>query len=177
MNRAYYSSFIKDFINENPETIFGKISGKYDLNKLVIQQSNAWKEQISILKKTISGFNGKVYFEFTIPRMGKRVDNLLIIRNCIFILEFKVGSNLYDKYATNQVFDYALDLNNFHEGSHGKILIPILIADKAFSIDNEYVYSMDNLYQTIYANSNNLSEVITQTLQYFENNNDIINIE
>lgn len=177
MNRAYYSSFIKDFINENPETIFGKISGKYDLNKLVIQQSNAWKEQISILKKTISGFNGKVYFEFTIPRMGKRVDNLLIIRNCIFILEFKVGSNLYDKCATNQVFDYALDLNNFHEGSHGKILIPILIADKAISIDNEYVHSMDNLYQTIYANSNNLSEVITQTLQYFENNNDIINIE
>jgi len=41
MNRAYYSNFIYDFIYENPQTIFGKISRQYDLNKLNIQQSNA----------------------------------------------------------------------------------------------------------------------------------------
>ncbi|MDD2675507.1 MAG: DUF2075 domain-containing protein, partial [Flavobacterium sp.] len=168
MNRAYYSNFINEFIDENSQTIYGKISGQYDLNKLNILQSNAWKSQIQILKETISIFIGKIYFEFTIPRMGKRVDNILIIDNCIFVLEFKIGSNTYDKYATNQAFDYGLDLNNFHEGSHNKIIIPILVADKAPSSENIYRPSFDNLHETIYANSSNLSEVINAALLHFE---------
>lgn len=48
MNKAYYTNFINDFIDEDSQTIYGKISGKYDLNKLSIQQSNAWKSQIDI---------------------------------------------------------------------------------------------------------------------------------
>ena len=168
MNRAYYSNFINDFINEDSQTIYGKISGQYDLNKLNILQSNAWKSQIEILKETIFFFTGKIYFEFTIPRMGKRVDNILIIDNCIFVLEFKIGSNSYDKYATNQAFDYGLDLNNFHEGSHNKIIIPILVADKAPTLKNIYRTSFDNLHETIYANSSNLSEVINAALLHFE---------
>lgn len=173
MNRAYYSNFINEFVVENNDSIYGKISGKYDLNKLTIQQSNAWKRQIEILKQTILNFQGRVYFEFTIPRMGKRVDNILIIDNCIFILEFKIGSNKYDKYAKDQAFDYGLDLNNFHEGSHVKIIIPILIADKAKNVKNVYKRSLDNLQETIVANENNLSEVITETLLYFNNSEKI----
>lgn len=168
MNRAYYSNFISGFVNENSDSIYGKISGQYDLNKLSIQQSNAWKSQIIILKETLSSFIGKIYFEFTIPRMGKRVDNILIIDNCIFVLEFKIGSNEYDKYAKEQAFDYGLDLNNFHEGSHNKIIIPILVADKAPNIRNIYKHSFDNLHETIYANSNNLAEVIKNTLLHFK---------
>jgi hypothetical protein len=176
MNRAYYSNFIDAFIDEDSQTIYGKISGSYDLDKLSIQQKNAWIAQIEILKETISIFTGKIYFEFTIPRMGKRADNILIIANCIFVLEFKIGSNTYDKYATNQAFDYGLDLNNFHEGSHNKIIIPILVADKAPSLENIYCHSFDNLYETIYANSSNLSEVINAALLHFEDT-ETINIE
>jgi hypothetical protein len=167
MNRAYYSNIINDFINEDSQTIYGQISGQYDLNKLNIQQSNAWKSQIEILKETISIFSGKIYFEFTIPRMGKRVDNILIIGNCIFVLEFKIGSKVYDKYAREQAFDYGLDLNNFHEGSHNKLIIPILVADKAPNVKNTYNHSFDNLHETIYANSSNLSDVINATLLHF----------
>jgi hypothetical protein len=168
MNKAYYSSSINGFINENTDAIYGKISGQYDLNKLTIQQSNAWKSQIIILKETLSVFSGKVYFEFTIPRMGKRVDNILIIDNCIFVLEFKIGSSVYDKYAKEQAFDYGLDLNNFHEGSHEKIIIPILVADRAYSIQNFYKRSFDNLYETICSNSSDLTEVISTTLSNFK---------
>ena len=173
MNRAYYSNFINEFVNENSETIYGKISGKYDLNKLSIQQANAWKSQIQILKNVLSSFTGKIYFEFTIPRMGKRVDNILIIDNCIFVLEFKIGSDIYDKYAINQAFDYGLDLNNFHEGSHNKVIIPILIADKANEIVNSYHKSIDNLYETILANSENLIDVIKTTLFNFNNHENL----
>ena len=176
MNRAYYSNFINEFVNENSESIYGKISGKYDLNKLSIQQANAWKSQIHILKDVLLTLKGKIYFEFTIPRMGKRVDNILVVDNCIFVLEFKIGSDIYDKYAINQAFDYGLDLNNFHEGSHNKVIIPILIADKADEIVNSYHKSIDNLYETILANSENLIDVIKTTLFNF-NNHENINID
>ena len=165
MNRSYYSNSIEEFIKEDGNSIYGKISGNYDLNKLTIQQSNAWKKQIEILKQSISSFSGKIYFEFTIPRMGKRVDNILIIDNCIFVLEFKIGSDIYDKSAKEQAFDYGLDLNNFHEGSHNKNLIPILVADKAPSIINTYSKSLDCLHQTICANSSNLKDIINNNLQ------------
>lgn len=176
MNRAYYANSICDFCIEDGDSIFGKISTAYDLNKLTIQQSNAWQCQIKILKQTILNFNGKVYFEFTIPRMGKRVDNILIIDNCIFVLEFKIGSKSYDKFAKDQAFDYGLDLNNFHEGSHGKIIIPILIADKAEDEKNIYRKSLDNLHDTIVANENNLAQTISETLANFKSP-EIINIE
>ena len=160
MNRAYYSAPITQFLSEDENSVYGKISGHYDLNNLAIQQSNAWKYQIDILKNNLSGFEGKLYFEFTIPRMGKRVDNILIIDNCIFIIEFKIGSVIYDSYAREQVFNYALDMNNFHEGSHNKVIVPILLADKATATINKLVRSIDNLYNPIYTNAESLVEVL-----------------
>ncbi len=166
MNRAYYSNSIEEFLVEDVNSIYGKISGNYDHNKLTIQQSNAWKKQIEIFKKFISSFKGKIYFEFTIPRMGKRVDNILIIDNCIFVLEFKIGSKIYDKYAKEQAFDYGLDLNSFHEGSHEQNIFPILIADKAPSINPIHYKSFENLHDTICANECNLGEIIHSILDY-----------
>lgn len=165
MNRAYYSGFITSFVNEDLTSILGVISSNSGQDE--IQQKNAWKRQIEILKNQLSDFRGKIYFEFTIPRMGKRVDNVLIINNCIFVIEFKIGSIKYDKHAKDQTFDYGLDLNNFHQGSHNKIIIPILVADKGKKNENIYKNSIDNLYETILANENNLSEVISNALLYF----------
>jgi hypothetical protein len=165
MNRAYYNSTITDFLNEDNDSIYGKISGKYDLNKLAIQQSNAWKSQIKILKSHLTSLNGNIYFEFTIPRMGKKVDNILIIDNCLFVLEFKIGSNIYEKHALDQAFDYGLDLNNFHEGSHNKNIIPILIADEANEVEICFIKTIDNLYETIRTNSKNLEAVINLGLK------------
>ncbi|MEZ4838164.1 DUF2075 domain-containing protein [Flavobacterium sp.] len=167
MNRAYYSNTIENFLIESDDSIYGKISGNYDLNKLSIQQSNAWKKQIKILKGTLAGFNGQVYFEFTIPRMGKKVDNILIIDGCIFVLEFKIGSDSYDKYAREQVLDYGLDLNNFHEGSHNKIIIPILISENSNETLNAQNIIIDNLYSPILTNQNDLKNVLRQTLNLF----------
>lgn len=167
MNRAYYSSSIENFILEDTDSIYGKISSQYDLNNLVKQQSNAWKQQILLLKNQIDGLEGKVYFEFTIPRMGKRVDNILIIDNCIFIIEFKIGSKTYDKHAKDQTFDYSLDMNNFHEGSHNKVIIPILVADNAPICQNSYILSFDNIYETICSNADSLKQTIVETLARF----------
>lgn len=175
MNRAFYSSSIDNFINEDDFSILGVISGNYDLNKQEKQQSNAWKKQIEILKKTLIDFNGQIYFEFIIPRMGKRVDNVLIIDNCIFVLEFKIGSESYDNQAKEQVYNYGLDLNNFHEGSHDQNIIPILISSEANSVENVILKDriIDGLHNVICANSTNLKEVIKNILQNFDSENRI----
>jgi hypothetical protein len=133
-------------------------------------QKNAWLKQIVILQYQLKAFeNGYIFFEFSIPRMGKRVDNVLIINDFIFVLEFKVGDNSYSKYAIEQVMDYALDLKNFHEGSHKAKLIPILISTRAPAHQNKLVPYQDDLFAPLFANENNLSEIISLCLEYSSN--------
>ena len=70
-------------------------------------------------------FQGSIYFEYSIPRMGKRIDALIIIDNIVFVIEFKVGEHKYLRYHLEQVWDYALDLKNFHEPSHKAALASV----------------------------------------------------
>ena len=165
MLRAYYGKSIADFIQEDNQRILGELSEKHQNNKLEILQKNAWKQQITILKSQLSGLNGYIYFEFSIPRMGKRVDNIVILGDKIFLLEFKIGSEQYDKHAIDQVIDYALDLRNFHEGSHYANLIPVLIAEKAPIFENNFQRA-ENLEQAILLNAQNLNKFF----KYYDSN-------
>ena len=49
------------------------------------------------------------------------------------MIEFKVGERVFERAAVDQVWDYALDLKNFHEASHAVSIIPILMATGATS--------------------------------------------
>jgi len=66
--------------------------------------------------------------------MGRRIDVVLLTGPVIFILEFKVGETKYPAYAFDQVWDYALDLKNFHETSHLALIAPILISTEGRKI-------------------------------------------
>ena len=163
--RAYYSDTIYGFIQNDSNTILGQLAQKHS-HTLEELQKNAWLKQIIILKDQLKMFeNGHLFFEFSIPRMGKRVDNVLIINDLIFVLEFKVGETSYPKYAVEQVMDYALDLKNFHEGSHKTKLIPILISTRAPTKQNTLISYQDNLFAPLFANENNLSEIISLCLE------------
>ncbi|HEY7087530.1 MAG TPA: hypothetical protein VH518_05530 [Tepidisphaeraceae bacterium] len=96
-------------------------------------QRDAWLEQIQILRNALVPFKGrgKLYFEYSVPRLGKRIDVIAVIDHVLFIIEFKVGATEYSASGTDQVWDYALDLKNFHDTSHDKLLAPILIATRA----------------------------------------------
>ena len=126
MNRAYYSDPISDFLATSPDLIISELV-QNNAFSLQMTQRNAWNIAIAQLKNALLGLEGKIYLEYTIPRMGKRVDALLIIGSIIFVLEFKIGSVAYNAYASDQVWDYALDLQNFHSTSHDKRIVPILI--------------------------------------------------
>ena len=131
MNSSFYSSSIKDLVDQSPETILGHLA-KQNSFSLEALQRNAWLAQISILRRELRGLaSGWVAFEFAIPRMGKRADNIVLVGGAIFVLEFKVGTEQFDNAALDQVVDYALDLKNFHSGSHDRPIVPIVVATGA----------------------------------------------
>lgn len=127
------------------------------------EQRNAWLEQISIFQRylhTDDHRNGHLYFEYSIPRMGKRVDAVLIFRGSIFVIEFKVGELNYSKYAIDQVEDYGLDLKNFHSGSHDKAVVPVLAATNAQALRNNLSCAPDRLYSPLLVNKETLVPTI-----------------
>jgi hypothetical protein len=117
MRREYYSDTIANFLKTMPTEILGWLVKNNDF-ALEQTQRDAWLEEITILQKALQPYQGSVYFEYSIPRMGKRIDVVVITGSTIFILEFKVGENEFPSYAIDQVWDYELDLKNFHETSH-----------------------------------------------------------
>ena len=127
MRRAYYSSSITDFLQTSPNEIIGELTRAH-ARSLEQTQLNAWLEQISILKPVLLDREGRIYFEYGIPRMGKRIDVVLLIGPVVFVLEFKIGESHFASSALDQVTDYCLDLKNFHESSYDCVLAPILIA-------------------------------------------------
>ncbi|MHC4999985.1 MAG: hypothetical protein ACYTE1_04075, partial [Planctomycetota bacterium] len=130
--RACYSNHILGFLSDSVESILGFLTANYPHSTLEDLQINAWVEQVKILKNQLTELkDGQILFEYSIPRMGKRVDNILLIDGIVFVLEFKVGEESYPLYALDQALDYALDLKNFHEQSHTKKIIPILISTHA----------------------------------------------
>jgi hypothetical protein len=133
MKREYYSDSIANFLKTTPDMILGILARNNDFS-LEQTQRDAWMEEINILHTVLSRFEGAIYFEYSIPRMGKRIDVVLLIGSVIFVLEFKIGEKEFTSYAIDQVMDYALDLKNFHESSHELLIAPVLIATKAKNI-------------------------------------------
>lgn len=131
MKRAYYSSGVSVFVEKNENEIFGEIMSNDQFASDDLQK-NTWKSEIKILKRELRNFQGgDILFEYTIPRIGNRIDNVFIYQGIIFLLEFKVGERTYKRMDVEQVTDYALDLSYFHKESHDKLLVPILICTRA----------------------------------------------
>lgn len=141
--REYYSAEISDFIITPEQTILGVLVSNSDFS-VETTQRDAWIAQIKILKSSLKSYSGSIYFEYSVPRMGKRIDVLVIVNSVIIILEFKVGESTYNNYAIDQVWDYALDLKNFHETSHECYIAPVLIATKAETLEVVISTSLQN---------------------------------
>lgn len=169
MNQYFYSNSISNFISSTTNEIFGTLSHNSRFAD-ELNQKEAWKQEIEILKECLIDYDGRILFEYSIPRMGRRIDVVLIIKNIIFVLEFKVGEKDFTQNAFDQVWDYALDLKNFHETSHKHLIAPILIAtesQKSYSIISEMPHN-DLLLYPIRTNSRNLKEIINKIFEYSE---------
>jgi hypothetical protein len=170
MKRYLYSDTIERFLITETDIVWGKLTSEDHHHQNILTQRAAWKQEIIMLKESLKGYKGQIYFEYDIPRMGRCIDVVLIIKNVIFVLEFKVGSSEFILNDVDQVWDYALDLKNFHEKSHKNILAPILIAThaKELSLNIESTPHNDNLLFPIKTNIELLSSVINNILAFAE---------
>lgn len=145
MSRCLYNSSFKNFMNTDDNSIFGILCERYHGEALTTTRE-AWKSEISIMKNVISSLttdDGEIIFEYDIPRLGKRVDVVLLLDGIVFCLEFKVGESKILEADVDQVLDYALDLKNFHKFSEDRIIAPILIA-------TNYNNSSTNIQMSVY---------------------------
>ena len=164
MQRSYYSARIREFLDEKPETLLGKlmVSDEFSTTDL---QKNAWRKEIDILQDQLRSVeSGDIAFEYTIPRMGHRIDVVCIIRGLIFLLEFKVGDSEYRKSTADQVMDYALDLKYFHELSADRYIIPISIPTEAPSVCNEVSFMEDKISNVLKCTKDNIGLTISSVL-------------
>lgn len=128
-------------------------------------QKNAWRKEIDILQDQLRSVeNGDIAFEYTIPRMGHRIDVVCIIHGLIFLLEFKVGDSEYRKSTADQVMDYALDLKYFHELSADRYIIPISIPTEAPSVCNEVSFMEDKISNVLKCTKDNIGLTINSVL-------------
>jgi len=167
MKREYYSDSITNFLDASSDEILAHLvrSNEFSLEQT---QRDAWLEEINILKQALRPYQGAIYFEYSIPRMGKRIDVVALIASTIFVLEFKVGEKEFQAYAIDQVWDYALDLKNFHETSHNHFIAPILIATKAQALPTLIAVTShnDRVLLPIKSNANLLGQVIAEVLRF-----------
>ncbi len=175
MKREYYFDSITNFLKTKQDEILGKLTRNSDFD-LGQNQRDAWVEEIIILQKCLIGYSGSIYFEYSIPRMGKRIDIVLIIESAIFVLEFKVGEKEFPSNALDQVLDYALDLKNFHSSSHNHFIVPILIATNVKNVSPiiSLTPQSDKVFFPIKSNVETLKGVIDNTLILLDI--DIINV-
>jgi Uncharacterized conserved protein (DUF2075) len=167
MSRYFYSDTIPRFVQSSIEQITGELvlNSRFGADA---PQIEAWKRQIEILQPLLCTTTGRVFFEYSIPRMGRRVDVILVIRNVVFVIEFKVGEREFHSYAVDQVCDYALDLKNFHETSREPVLAPVLVCTEAPApaIKSPAFSSDDRLLNPIMSSAATLKEVIQDVLQF-----------
>jgi hypothetical protein len=175
MTREYYGSSIATFLSTEPLIVLGQLTKN---NEFTLEQTqrDAWLVQIGVLRKSIRGLEGFIHFEYSIPRMGKRIDVVLVTRKVVFVLEFKVGQYLFLPADIDQVIDYALDLKNFHEPSHNAFIAPILIATEAVKIPSPSAikFQGDKVIFPQMTNSSQLGELIQRVINTCDDSSEIV---
>ena len=175
--RCLYGSDIKTFINKEKEYVYGVISGEYHGDEQTTTK-DAWKREIEILQKVLVPWkesDGRIVFEYNIPRLGKRIDVVLLLNGIIFCLEFKVGESRILENDIDQVLDYALDLNYFHKFSQGRVIVPILIAtnyDRSSSLIQPSAYD-DKVINPLVTGETGIATLIGKVLERFPNESPI----
>ena len=167
VQRFFYGDTIEEFLAMPDAQIIGVLTTSHTSLHASLQglQAEAWREEISLLKDILVPYIGRghVYFEYTIPRMGRRIDVVLLLDGIVLLLEFKAFNEQYTKADIAQVWDYALDLKNFHEQSHNRPIVPILVATEAVDATSNFIPFDDKVFYPILTNRKHLASTIAES--------------
>lgn len=164
MSRAYYSALIKNFNADSDDTIIAALT-KSSSFAIEPSQRDAWQVQIGIMRTALANCSDDAFvaFELAVPRMGKRIDVVLVLGAVVYVLEFKVGEREFTADALNQVWDYALDMKNFHSASHQATIVPILVATAASDVHvrTDIKTDHDRVVRPLCATARTMRELLT----------------
>ena len=167
-NRCLFHSGFKEFIEADQFSILGRIHDAFH-GQALTSTDEAWLGEIQLLQQALSPWKNEeaeIIFEYDIPRLGKRIDVVLLLRGLIFCLEFKVGQKDALQSDVEQVMDYALDLKNFHRYSHDHIIVPILIPTNHKSTSSTFTPSIYNdfIFNPLITGATGLQDLIQKVL-------------
>jgi len=114
--RAYYGAHVSEFLAASRDSVLGALAAR-SVFAVEPPQRDAWTEEIEVLKTALMDVDGVLFLEFDVPRVGSRIDTVLLSGPTLFVIEFKVGEDSVHQADYEQVWDYALDLKNFHKAS------------------------------------------------------------
>ena len=165
-SNAYYAVEVAGLVRASPDEVIGALLTNSSFS-VDAAQRDVWLSEITVLQSALIGIAGTVFLEFVVPRIGSRLDAVLISGPAIFAIEFKVGESEYRRTDVNQVWDYALDLKNFHKGSRDAPIFPILVATEASSSDTALpVPYADGVYPPSRCNAEGLAHLIQAGLAH-----------
>lgn len=169
-NRCLFKSDFTSFIDTDPYFILGHLHNAFHGQSLTTTDE-AWLGEITILQTALVPWKNEpaeIIFEYDIPRLGKRIDVVLLLRGIIFCLEFKVGQKDALQSDVEQVMDYALDLKNFHRYSHDRIIAPILIPTNHKSSSSSFSPSVynDSIFNPLITGADGLQNIICEVLRH-----------
>ncbi len=173
MSRCLYHNSLEEFNKSSDSSILGVLCDGYH-GAALTTTIEAWKSEISSMKEILSTYSnkdGKIIFEYDIPRLGKRIDVVLLLEGIIFCLEFKVGESRILEADVDQVLDYALDLKNFHKFSQDNLIVPILIATNYRDVSTDIQMSIydDRVVNPLVTGKSGVAKLIAEVLQLFPN--------
>jgi hypothetical protein len=178
--RAYYSNSAKAFLEEDVNSIKGKLDlASTEFHTLLNTQQNSWVSFIDIMKKALVNTewaSAQILLEYKIPRRSKRIDCVLLIKDLIIVIEFKDEAKDYESAFQRQVEDYCLDLRDFHKESRDLTIIPVVLAPLAHDADCELKKIDDEVQETLFANAEGLTDLLNRVNSFYSTGNNVIDV-
>ena len=164
-----FKASIAQFLVKNQSEVFGNIvQAFHGIDQTTT--NDAWIGEIDIMQQVLQPWRNEdayIFFEYDIPRLGKRIDVVLLIKGVVFCLEFKVGKREALQSDMEQVLDYALDLKNFHLYSNDRPIAPILVPTEyeRTTLDIQPSVYDDEIFNPLISGQKHLQNTIMRVLE------------
>lgn len=161
--RAWYRAELADFLRADVDSVIGILVQRAPVST-ASEEIMAWRREIAILRDCLAPMTGELLLEYSVPRVGGRVDAVLVLPGVVLVIEFKVGAMTFTSAARNQVWDYALDLKNFHVASHRLPIVPVVVATEAVDTLDDFRRDADGVFRPVCASPSRLGELVRRAI-------------